>query len=56
MNHFDRYLIDRARQVLAEDVDLSDDRAAARRIGQLEAVLAGLLEVVDATKAGPADE
>ncbi|MDR3083110.1 MAG: hypothetical protein LBV60_19690 [Streptomyces sp.] len=44
----DLYLIEKAREELAAGVDLSDDRAMARKIGRLEVALQQLLEMLDA--------
>ncbi|WP_045563002.1 hypothetical protein [Streptomyces sp. FxanaA7] len=44
----DRYRIEAARRELAnaQQLDMSDDRAMARRIGRLEVVLQQLLEML----------
>ncbi|MGW0626458.1 hypothetical protein [Streptomyces sp. NPDC002758] len=49
MNDLDRYRIGQARDALAESerLDMSDDKAMAREIGRLRAVLESLLEMVD---------
>ncbi|MFC9949216.1 hypothetical protein ACFVIN_01385 [Streptomyces prasinus] len=47
MNFHDEYRVRKAREELAADIDLSDDRALLRRMAHLEVALAQLLEMLD---------
>jgi len=47
LNEYDEHRVQKAREELAADPDLADDRAMARKIGRLEVVLQQLLEMLD---------